>query len=282
MAKECPQCSSQNSEAALSCETCGAVFLANEMNAPAEAPLADRTDPKSGADSLQTQRRFEVFELFLVCFIAFSGGLFLSTYILFTGKPPSEPMHGDFRWWYAISHQVAALALLWYVLRRRSQTFSDLGLYWNGKEVAIAPLLWFACSIVAYISKLIIRSFGGFPPGFDPNAKAAGLLFSNGIGIATFIYQFFNPFFEELIVRAYLITRIRELTNSIVLAIIASVVFQVSYHFYQGVWIALSYTGVFLLLSLYYVKTNRILAPILTHMIFDVSATLYYMLKPLH
>ena len=77
-------------------------------------------------------------------------------------------------------------------------------------------------------------------------------------------------------------TRLKELTNSTALAIIASVLFQVSYHFYQGFWTGLSHTGVFLVLSLYYAKTNRILAPILAHMIFDVSSTLIYMLKSAH
>jgi membrane protease YdiL (CAAX protease family) len=282
MVKKCPQCGSESSEAAFSCEACGTAFLATEMSALAQTPLGNPTDPKSGGGSLSRDRRLELFELLLVCFIAFGGGLFLSTYILLAGRPPAETIQGNFRWWYAMSHQVGALALLWYVLRRRSQTFSDLGLYWKAKEVAIAPLLWFACGIIAYISRLIIRSFGGFPPGADPNAKAVALLFGNGVGIATVIFQFINPFFEELIVRAYLITRLRELTNSLVLAIIASVVFQVSYHLYQGFWTGLSHTGVFLVLSLYYAKTNRILAPILAHMIFDVSATFYYLLKPLH
>jgi len=257
-------------------------FPADEIKESTAPPSGELTNLGSRADTSRKERQLQIFELLLVCFVGFGGALFLSLYILFTGTSPSEAVRGDFRWWYTILHQVGVLALLWYVLQRRSQSFSDLGLFWKAKEVAVAPLLWFVCSIVAYISKLIIRSLGGFPPGSDPNAKAAALLFSNGIGIATFIYQFINPFFEELIVRAYLITRIRELTNSLVLAIIASVAFQVSYHFYQGGWTALSYTGVFLVLSLYYAKTNRILAPILAHMIFDVSATLYYLLKPLH
>jgi len=191
-------------------------------------------------------------------------------------------MQGDFRWWYAISHQVGGLALLWYVLRRRSQNFSDLGFFWKAKEVAVAPLLWIACAIVAYIFRRTIQSFGGFPSNGDPNERVAAYLFANRIGIGTIVFQLVNPFFEELIVRAYVMTRVRELTNSLALAIIASVVLQVSYHFYQGVWMALSYTGVFLVLSLYYAKTNRILAPILTHLIFDVSATLYYTFKLAH
>jgi membrane protease YdiL (CAAX protease family) len=280
--KECPSCGSQSAEAASACEGCGAAFPANETHVPAEPPSAGRPDPSVGPDSLRSERRLQVFELLLVCFIAFGGALFLSAYILFTGTPPSESMHGDFRWWYSISHQVGGLALLWYVLRRRAQNFSDLGLFWKGKELAVTPLLWFACAIVAYIFRLAIQSFGGFPSNADPNEKVAAYMFANGIGIGMIVFQLVNPLFEELIVRAYVMTRVREVTNSLPLAIITSVVLQVSYHFYQGMWMALSYTGVFLVLSLYYAKTNRILAPILTHMIFDLSATLYYTFKLAH
>ena len=280
--KECSTCGSQSAEAALICEGCGAIFAANETNACAEPTLAEQTGFHPDAHSLGSARPLQVFELLLVCFIAFSGALFLSTYMLFTRRSPSESMQGDFRWWYAISHQIGALALVWYVLRRRSQNFSDLGLFWKGKEIAVTPLLWFACAIIAYIFRRAIQSFGGLPSNDDPNARVAAYLFANGIGIGTVVFQLVNPFFEELIVRAYLITRMRELTNSLAFAITTSVILQVSYHFYQGIWMALSYTGVFLLFSLYYAKTNRILAVILTHMIFDLSATLYYSFKLAH
>jgi len=280
--KQCISCGLNSSEIALYCQTCGTPFPTTAPDPNAPTLLAPETQTSEKGSFLASERRFQIFELLLVCFVGFGGALFLSLFILFSGTTPSETVRGDFRWWYTIFHQVGVLALLWYVLRRRSQNFSDLGFYWKTKEVAIAPLLWFACGIVAYISKLIFRSFGAFPPGADPNAKAVAFLFSNGIGVGAFVFQFINPFFEELIARAYLITRLKELTNSLALAIIASVIFQVSYHFYQGGWTALSHTGVFLVLSLYYAKTNRILAPILAHMIFDVSATLYYMLKPLH
>ena len=280
--KECPQCGSQSAEAALSCQACGTAFLPSGIG-PSVSPLPDeRTSSSLNAVSPSYGRRLQVFELLLVCFVGFAGALFLSYYVLFTGLTPPSTMRGEIRWWYSILHQIGILALVWYVLQRRSQNFSDLGFYWKTKEVFIAPLLWFACGIVGYISKLIIQRFGGFPPGSKPNAQAEAFLFSGGIGIATFIFQFINPFFEELIARAYLITRIKELTNSMALAIVGSVVFQVSYHFYQGFWTGLSHAGTFLVLSLYYAKTNRILAPILAHMIFDISATLFYMSKTAH
>jgi membrane protease YdiL (CAAX protease family) len=280
--KECPQCGSQSAEAALSCEACGIAFPTSEIM-PGVTPLpVERTGSSLDTVSPRYGRGLQVFELLLVCFVGFGGALFLSYYILFTGITPPSTTRGEFRWWYSILHQIGILALVWYVLQRRCQKFSDLGFYWKTKEVAIAPLLWFACGIAAYISKLMIQRFGGFPPGSKPNAQAEAFLFSGGVGIATFIFQFINPFFEELIARAYLITRIKELTNSMALAIVGSVVFQVSYHFYQGFWTGLSHAGVFLVLSLYYAKTKRILAPILAHMIFDVSSTLIYALKAAH
>jgi membrane protease YdiL (CAAX protease family) len=280
--KACRNCGSQSSEAALSCQGCGTSFPTDEINESTALSSDEPTTSDSRANTLRKERQLQVFELLLVCVVGFGGALFLSLYILFTGTTPSQPLRGDFRWWYAILHQVGVLALLWYVLKRRSQTFSDLGLFWKAKEVAVAPLLWFVCSVVAYICQLMIYGFGGFSSKSDPNAQAATFLFSNGIGIGTFVFQFINPFFEELVARAYLITRLKELTNSLALAVFTSVMFQVSYHLYQGGWTALSHTGLFLVLSLYYAKTNRILAPILAHMIFDVSATFYYLLKPLH
>src|SRR5262249_26122190 len=150
---------------ALYCQSCGTVFPATAPDLGAPPLPAPEIHTDGPASLLASERRLQIFELLLVCFIAFGGALFLSTYLLFAERPPSETMRGNFRWWYAMSHQLGALALLWYVLRRRSQTFSDLGLFWKAKEVAIAPLLWFACAFVAYISKIMIRSFGGFPPG---------------------------------------------------------------------------------------------------------------------
>jgi len=47
-------------------------------------------------------------------------------------------------------------------------------------------------------------------------------------------FSLLNPFFEELIVRAYLMTEIMDLTGSAMLAIATSVLLQASYHLYYG------------------------------------------------
>ena len=56
-------------------------------------------------------------------------------------------------------------------------------------------------------------------------------------------YSLLNPFFEELTVRAYLMSEVQDLTGSMNLAAFLSVVVQFSYHLYYG-WtgaIALSF-----------------------------------------
>jgi membrane protease YdiL (CAAX protease family) len=79
-----------------------------------------------------------------------------------------------------------------------------------------------------------------------------------------------NPFFEELIVRAYLMTEVSELTGSSFLAITVSVAVQFSYHLYYG-WIgAISLSFSFLIFAVYYARSRRILPVIVAHGIFDI------------
>jgi membrane protease YdiL (CAAX protease family) len=88
-----------------------------------------------------------------------------------------------------------------------------------------------------------------------------------------------NPFFEELIARAFVMTELKALTRNTAIAIAGSVLLQTSYHFYQGAPAAISHGATFLVFSLYYAKTNRIGAPILAHLLLDLLATVNYMAK---
>jgi membrane protease YdiL (CAAX protease family) len=90
------------------------------------------------------------------------------------------------------------------------------------------------------------------------------------------LVQVVNGFFEELIVRGYLMTEVRRLSGSSLFAILCSVAVQVSYHLYQGGPMALSYVGGFMVLAGYYAKTNRILPPILAHIALDLNSLVMY------
>jgi membrane protease YdiL (CAAX protease family) len=95
---------------------------------------------------------------------------------------------------------------------------------------------------------------------------------SSMLSVAGVIFLLINPFFEELIARAYVITEVRFLTGSSFLAVLASVVLQSSYHLYQGVVPALLSMALFGVFSLYYIRAKKIMPVILAHMLFDFLA----------
>jgi len=176
--------------------------------------------------------------------------------------------------------QGTALALLWYVLQRRSKSFRDLGLRWSSKEVGFGCLLFVGGILAHDLMRALIRGVTtalNSPLGTQPDVDR--LLFGSHVVVMALVAQFVNPFFEELIVRAFVMIEIKALTNNVTLAVVASVLLQTSYHFYQGTPAALSHLGTFLLFALYYAKTNRIGAPIVAHLLLDLSATLFYMAR---
>jgi membrane protease YdiL (CAAX protease family) len=119
--------------------------------------------------------------------------------------------------------------------------------------------------------KFIYVSLGRQLPKFD---RAAVL--GTALGVLPVLYALLNPFYEELLVRAFLISEVEAIYRSTALAVFASVALQTSYHFYQGLPAALSHIPPFLLFSLYFVRTRRILPVILAHMFMDISALALY------
>jgi membrane protease YdiL (CAAX protease family) len=95
---------------------------------------------------------------------------------------------------------------------------------------------------------------------------------SGMLSILGVLFLLLNPFFEELIVRAYVISEVQFFTGSSFLAILVSVAIQSSYHLYQGLVPALLTTSLFTVFSLYYVRTKRITPVIIAHMFFDFLA----------
>jgi len=164
-------------------------------------------------------------------------------------------------------------------LVRRTRSLSGLGMSWTKKDFAHSVLIWllgFGAYCVVYwgiyLAGLTVFSYSA------GGARVGQVLFGGGITFMTFIFQFINPFYEELIVRAYLMTEIRQLTNSLSKAVIASTLLQMSYHLYQGAPMAFSSGASSLVFSIYYAKTNRITPIILAHLYMDLWGTLAFML----
>jgi membrane protease YdiL (CAAX protease family) len=240
----------------------------------------DKTVPPT----ISNDHRLRIFEVALVCFFAMGGNLLKSVYIAFSQLPDGIENGsgvGTFAWAYKLIQSAFAIALLWYVLSRRSKSFFDIGFYWRRKDIFWSFVLWVAGELAFYCCYMIFYYSGFVSFGSsDPTARVGNYLFQDRILFVTILAVLLNPFFEELIVRAYLMTELRQLTNSVAIAIASSVALQTIVHLYQGTPMALSSGAIFLVCSIFYAKTRRILPVILAHLYSDIGALLWYSILP--
>lgn len=273
--RTCSHCGREHSDGVVECVIDRQLL---EEKVPPLLPPAALSISENVERYCPSDRQLRIFEIILVCTIAFGGSLFVSILSLFSG--PLESFHNTRQWAYGIIGEVASLGLLWYVLLRRSKSLSDIGFRWKWTDIGWSLVLCIG-GYFAYCAMYLVAYYGGLVAvGSHAANKAVGdYFFSAGISAVTVIFLCINPFFEELVVRAYLMTEVRQLTNSALIAISVSTVLQVGYHLYQGVPLALAAGGNFLFWSIYYAKTNRIMPVILAHLYLDLGSTLAYVFR---
>ncbi len=226
------------------------------------APLLGRTETPKG----EGRRRW--FEVCLVLLVA-CGNSFLNSLFALRNGPNAAQYNSNERWLHGILQESIALLLLAYVLSRRSLRFKDLGLRWRLKEVGVG-LLIAGISYAAYAIGSILVHLIHFAMYGAQAQTLSGRDFFAHPPAAVIPFVLLNPFFEELIVRAYLMTEVLDLTGSSALAIAASVAVQFSYHLYYGWAVAISLSFQFLVFALYYARSRSILPVIVAHGLFDI------------
>jgi len=211
-------------------------------------------------------------ELGLVLFVAFAQSLVISIYTLARSSDLSGTGVSPVRILAGVILEVGSLAVLFYVLFRQGRTVKDLGLNFHWADGPRSVGLAMAGFMANYVFWVFLWSFYRKLTGHPPDGTPRNVEFVRSFSWSGVVLVLINPWFEELIVRAYMITELRWLTGSTLLAVIASVVLQSSYHLYQGVIPALLYSVLFLVFSIYYVWSGRILPVILAHFYFDAIA----------
>ena len=232
-------------------------------------------DPLAGVPGMAiSERRTRWFELALVLLIAFGGSFLSSLYLLNTGKA-GVGVVSEFRWARGFVQEIPCLFLLWYVLSRRRRSFRDIGLLWSVRDVfvglGLAVVSYLAYLVGGYIVYSVHRAF--FPPG-AAGVSAADL--SSHSSLLAIPFALINPFFEELIVRAYLMTEVKALTGSWFLACTSSVAIQWSYHLYYGWDGSLSIAFTFLAFSFYFARRQRATPLVVAHGVLDIWALLWW------
>lgn len=215
--------------------------------------------------------RLRWLELGLVSAVAFTQPILSSTFILRHGTDMLGPTaFGPFRWTSGLLGEIIALCLLWYVLKQSGRNFRVLGLSLSlrafalGIPVALGGLVAYAVggTVFQLIHMLLYGKFAV--------ATSAKEIFRSGVSLFALPYFLLTPFFEELIVRGYVMTETAEITGSAALAVAISVLLQTSYHLYYG-WIgAASLAFVFLAFAIYYSRTRLLLPVVVAHSMFDL------------
>lgn len=218
------------------------------------------------------ERGWRWFEVGLVLVVAFGRPILNSLYLL-GNRPAVMPQISNARWILSGVEEVIGLLLLGYVLSRRGLKFRNLGLRWSMQDVGVGMAVSGFAFAAYIVGCMVVRSvyyavYGGWPHG--PTARD----FFGHPAVAFVPFSLLNPFFEELIVRAYLMTEIAELTGSAVLAVAVSVAVQTCYHLYYGWAGAISLSFLFLTFALYYARSQRALPIIVAHGFFDLYALL--------
>jgi membrane protease YdiL (CAAX protease family) len=251
MANACPKCGFENASDARQCADCGAGLP------PIKSPPA-------------AKRKIRLLELLLVLFVAFSASIVASLYQFFGGEQPITQA-GDIRWVYGSLRELAALGVLAYVLFRQGCGFAGIAAKWKLTDIPMTLVL-LAAAYGGYVVWVLGVEQRFIPPGQEiaRQAEANRHLLEGGASVAAVVFMIINGFFEEFIVRAFVITQLRQLTGSAALAIFASVAIQVSYHLYQGLPAALSHVPMFLIFSIYYQRTNRIFPIAMAHVTMDL------------
>ena len=221
--------------------------------------------PRESTSTLSLTSRQRWIDLFFVVGICLWRPLFSSTYIAIYG-PHS---HSDASVFFGIMDELSGLAVLFYVLYRRN---AGLG-YWGHQpervDVLRGILLKMAQGIAAVsVGYVYVYSYY-FVAGHYPLQLSGVKILGMHLSLAWLAYSLINPWVEELIFRGFLMTELSALI-SVPVAVVASTLLQTSYHLYQGTENALMLGCIFLIASIYYARTRRLLPVILAHMIADL------------
>ncbi len=203
----------------------------------------------------------------------------INSLVIFSGAwRPGPATNG--RLIFKTAYELCALSALAWILARQGRKFKSIGLFSTPsfKDIGHSILLFLGTNLAILLAWQFLQTSYRIATGhwFSQPWDFRASLFGNTSAALSFLFALINPFYEELLVRAYLITEVEEIYASTKIAAIASVVLQTSYHLYQGLFNAFLLGVCFSLLTWYYVSKRRILPVIFAHMFMDVLAISHY------
>jgi len=219
-------------------------------------------------------RRRRLQALGVVLFVSFGNFIFSSAYSLMGATASGNPRQHQARLLGSLIAESGSLAVLWYVLSGQGRSWKDIGWNLGWMDVPRAVGLLLASRLARYLVMVPFQVFYKFYFGHYLAPRSLHGLPSFGISGFSIALVCLNPLFEELIVRGYLMSEIFDLGGNALLAVLASVAVQMSYHLYQGLGNGIALTAGFSVYSVYFWRTRRIAPVVLAHFCVDAYASL--------
>lgn len=179
----------------------------------------------------------------------------------------------------SIVHEIGGLSLLAYILSRSGRGWRDLGFQFTFGQLGVGVVLCVAFVMLAWFVYYILEAaqYSLFHTWIKPWDLSGVFGTTSAWVLVPFVLL--NPWFEEGIVRGYVMTELRGLTGSSVVAVLGSTILQIGYHLYQGPVNAVMVGVGFLLLSVFYARTKKLLPVIVSHTAIDVISVLMFVYR---
>ena len=198
---------------------------------------------------------------------------YFSSFAIWSGfRQPSGPWL-NIRIVVGIIFELLVLFLLAKVLSRQNRSWQSIGLRFSWVELLHALDLFIGAYLAYYVVYVIAWYLSAAITGRPVAVQANNVSFlREGNFLILLIYGLINPWFEELIVRAYTMTELAAFKLPGGSIILLSVLLQTGYHLYQGAAAALLASSTFFIFALYYAYKRRALPVVLAHLCFDLFA----------
>jgi membrane protease YdiL (CAAX protease family) len=162
----------------------------------------------------------------------------------------------------AVENLVALLLVLFLIVKDGGK-FADFGFTWQWRTLAYAFALWLGITLTQ-ASIAVIVSLSGWATDAVTQASRGSGLSGETSAFLLIPYVVVTATLEEVLVRAYLMTRLSDLVWSKICVICASCAIQASYHVHHGVQLIGSVLA-FLLFSIYFLWRRDVWALIIAH-----------------
>lgn len=234
-----------------------------------ELEIASPPQASFPAPSVSNAHRW--IDLSLVLLVAFAAHILRSIDLAFH---PVALTYSNTRLGLGVIEEAIALALFLVLFQRQGRRIQEIGFKFRwtdlpkalGLVLASFTAIWVMTVTARYVYFLItLTSLHDDGPRSNFSDASIWLMLP---------FFIINPFFEEILVRGYLMTEFISIRKSVVLATVISLAVQISYHLYYGVFGAATVGVGLSVFAIYYAKTRRLMPVILAHMLWDFTTVL--------